>query len=163
MTKYAGGTESIAELVVWAELERVKPWLPCPTQTQYQVAGEDYSTRVDFAWPEVKVLLQVDGWEFHKDKKTFVLDRRKSRFFIRQGWLCVPFAGLEAVSDPEYCVEELFRVAGWAYPEDLPPKLDIDRQPVDAPVYAKTTVVVQKESQGAEVSLKRTWESLRLP
>jgi very-short-patch-repair endonuclease len=32
---------------------------------------------VDFLWPEQRLVVEVDGWEFHKDRASFASDRRR--------------------------------------------------------------------------------------
>lgn len=41
---------------------------------------------MDFAWPELKVAVEVDGKAFHSDGRSFQTDREKSNALAMRGW-----------------------------------------------------------------------------
>jgi very-short-patch-repair endonuclease len=60
--------------------------------------------RVDFAWPEARVILECDGFEFHSDRASFERDRRRWSALTRAGWHVVAVTWSQVVSDPQYVV-----------------------------------------------------------
>jgi very-short-patch-repair endonuclease len=42
--------------------------------------------RIDLAFPEQKVAVEVDGWAWHVDAERFRNDRRKQNALVRAGW-----------------------------------------------------------------------------
>ncbi len=61
--------------------------------------------RLDFAIPEQRLAIEIDGYAFHSDRDTFIRDRRRQRELEVAGWRFVRFAGKEALDSPERCVE----------------------------------------------------------
>lgn len=78
--------------------------LPPPT-TQLDVfdrSGE-WIGRVDFAWECCRVILEVDGWQWHGDRSAFVADRRRWRALVRAGWTVL----LASYDDVMFAMPEL--------------------------------------------------------
>ncbi|MBE8232148.1 MAG: DUF559 domain-containing protein [Endozoicomonadaceae bacterium] len=61
--------------------------------------------RVDFALPNWKVAIEMDGWQYHgKYLKDFKRDRKKDKFLASKGWLTLRFTNSELRSDPLECI-----------------------------------------------------------
>jgi very-short-patch-repair endonuclease len=58
--------------------------------------------RVDFAWPELRIALECDGFEFHSDRATFRRDRRRWTALTRAGWRVIVVTWADVVGDPNY-------------------------------------------------------------
>jgi very-short-patch-repair endonuclease len=99
--------ESEAEWNFWVTYA-YHPW-PALTgiEPQHTVLGY----RLDFAVPERKFAVEVDGYAHHSDRHTFVRDRWRHRQLEIEGWRIVRFAGKEVMDDPRGCVEEAARAA----------------------------------------------------
>lgn len=41
---------------------------------------------VDFAWPEHRVGMEVDGWEPHRERSSFDRDHDKTNAYAEAGW-----------------------------------------------------------------------------
>jgi very-short-patch-repair endonuclease len=41
---------------------------------------------VDFAWPEHKLIVEIDGFALHKSHEAFENDRRRDRELQKRGW-----------------------------------------------------------------------------
>ena len=54
----------------------------------------------DFHWPEAKLILEVDGWEFHKDRGQFEEDRRRELVHAAAGWQVVRASGRQVFAEP---------------------------------------------------------------
>jgi hypothetical protein len=64
--------------------------LPEPTQQhRVGVAGERF--RLDFAYPEQKVAIEYDGWDWHSSRSAFDRDRRRDRLLQLAGWTVLRF------------------------------------------------------------------------
>ncbi len=54
--------------------------------------------RIDFAWPALKLAVEIDGMEFHGNQPAFIADRKRTRFLESQGWRVIRFAAKEVLS-----------------------------------------------------------------
>lgn len=60
--------------------------LPKPTP-QYEIFVNGSRRRLDFAYPELKIAIEVDGFAFHNDRGVFDRDRILSTWLASSGWL----------------------------------------------------------------------------
>lgn len=136
--------------------------MPCSFEVQYALHLEGSRVIPDFAWPEVKVLVEVDGNAYHTDFKPFTRDRQKDRLYRRAGWVYVRFSASEVLGagGSDMCTEELFETVGWSYPVVLEPAPDADlTKPLPAPKTALARIEVVDKTQGSTVSTRRIWRS----
>lgn len=63
--------------------------------------------RVDLAFPERKVAVEVDGWAWHVDPERFRTDRRKQNALVREGWNPLRFTWHDLVGQPARVVAEI--------------------------------------------------------
>ncbi|GAB3126127.1 type IV toxin-antitoxin system AbiEi family antitoxin domain-containing protein [Tsukamurella serpentis] len=56
--------------------------------------------RADFAWPEERLVVEVDGWAFHRDAVRFQRDHDKRNAFARAGLTVLTFSWHDVVHDP---------------------------------------------------------------
>jgi hypothetical protein len=69
-----------------ARLVMIDGGLPMPV-LQYEIVDRNWQTwRVDFAWPDVKVAVEYDGFDWHSDPDTFRRDRQKRAALEEMGW-----------------------------------------------------------------------------
>lgn len=58
-----------------------------PPELQYEIIDRDFRTwRVDFAWPERRVAVEYDGFDWHSDQEQFRRDRRKRAALQEIDW-----------------------------------------------------------------------------
>jgi len=62
---------------------------------------------VDFALPDVKIAIEVDGHYWHRDSER---DNARQREIEREGWLVIRFGEDEMMDDPEGCKNRLQRI-----------------------------------------------------
>jgi hypothetical protein len=57
----------------------------------------------DAVYPEQKVIVELDGWEFHKDRLSFNADRARDKRALQAGWVTVriTYDGLHEAPDDE--------------------------------------------------------------
>ena len=70
--------------------------LPQP-ETNVFIEGE----LVDFAWRQHKLIVEVDGWTFHKTKRSFEDDRRRDAKLVLAGWRVVRFTYDQVRYEPQ--------------------------------------------------------------
>jgi hypothetical protein len=69
-----------------ARLAMLDGGLPPPV-LQYELVDRDGRTwRVDFAWPQYRVAVEYDGFDWHSDPEQFRRDRQKRAALTEAGW-----------------------------------------------------------------------------
>jgi hypothetical protein len=64
--------------------------LPEPVQQHpVSVGGRHY--RIDLAYPEQKIAIEIDGWEYHRNRSAFDDDRSRSNDLVVAGWHVLRF------------------------------------------------------------------------
>lgn len=77
-----------SESAVEAQLARLlsKARLPSPVP-QFEVwEGKELVGRIDFAYPGVKLAIEVDGYAYHSSRRAFQRDRDRQNRLIGMGW-----------------------------------------------------------------------------
>jgi len=62
--------------------------------------------RLDFALPDKKIGIELDGFSFHSSRDDLVRDRQRQRNLEQQGWRIVRFAAKEVFENPVGCVNQ---------------------------------------------------------
>lgn len=71
---------------------------------QYELFGGKY--RLDFAEPESKIGIELDGYDYHSSKEAFTKDRKRQREIEAAGWRVIRFSGSEVYRDAAGCASE---------------------------------------------------------
>jgi very-short-patch-repair endonuclease len=66
----------------------------------------------DFHWPRERIVLEVDGWEFHKEREQFEDDRRRGLVHTAAGWQVIRISALQVQEQPELLLAAL-QTTGW--------------------------------------------------
>jgi hypothetical protein len=69
--------------------------------------GARLIAEVDFAWPEVRLCVELDGWAQHGTRAAFGQDRARDRALVRLGWMVLRYTWQDVTSDPESVIGEL--------------------------------------------------------
>jgi very-short-patch-repair endonuclease len=56
--------------------------------------------RVDFVWPQHKLVVQVDGYQFHGHRSAFERDRKKDQILIAAGYRVIRITWLQLKHEP---------------------------------------------------------------
>lgn len=102
-----GGCES--ELEIWG-VQQVLPGPPTvpPYVQQHRVTLPDgRRVRLDAAWPELRVAVELDGAAFHGSRADRERDLRRDSAMAAAGWIVLRFSYARLVSDPEGCRREI--------------------------------------------------------
>jgi hypothetical protein len=72
--------------------------LPVPI-SQHEVFAHDGALigRVDFAFPELRLAIEIDGYGFHSGKVAFERDRARQNALVAQGWTVLRFTKSDLV------------------------------------------------------------------
>ena len=78
-----------------------------PDQSQFVIRDQRrrFVARVDFAYLKVRLIVEADGFEFHRERRDYRADRRKANAFTRAGWWLLRFSWEDVVHDPDYVVD----------------------------------------------------------
>lgn len=64
---------------------------------------------VDFAFLEERVVIELDGHQYHKTKEQRTADAQRQRWLEMDGWKVVRFTGTEVHRNADYCVNQTVR------------------------------------------------------
>jgi very-short-patch-repair endonuclease len=83
--------------------------------------------RVDFALPDYRTVIELDGHEYHKTKEQRTHDAKRERYLQENGWEVIRFTGSEIYKDTAGCVKQVVRILGRKKPrpprDDYPDKI----------------------------------------
>lgn len=77
-------------------------------RANYPIAG----FKVDVAFPEQKVAVEVDGWAFHSDADVFVNDRNRQNVIALRGWKVLRFTWFDLTEYPQRVLAEIMHALG---------------------------------------------------
>jgi Transcriptional regulator, AbiEi antitoxin len=80
--------DSHLEQLVYQPLVEAGVELPVP---QFEVTVRDQRFRLDFAWPDAKLYVEVDGFDTHRMLTDFHRDRRREALLVSAGWTPLHF------------------------------------------------------------------------
>jgi very-short-patch-repair endonuclease len=76
--------------------------LPTP-RTQYRVHDHGAEVaRVDFCWPENRLVVEADGYAFHSSRDDYRRDRRRMNELERLGWRVLRFSWEDVTERPDH-------------------------------------------------------------
>lgn len=115
---------TVADLVdaraesIFESLSRVRmavAGLPIPTP-QLNICDRDglWIARVDFAWEELRIILECDGYEYHGNRDAFERDRRRWTALTRAGWKVAVVTWRDLMEEPDYLLEVMSDLLGAA-------------------------------------------------
>lgn len=76
---------------------------------QFPIRGR-FGYILDFAIPELKIDIEVDGLEYHKIGNS--RDRKRNWFLRNRGWKIIRFKGEEIKNNIQQCVDKIKNAVG---------------------------------------------------
>jgi len=76
--------------------------LPRPQVNRY-----DGTQEVDFRWPAARIVVETDGWRFHRDRAAFERDALRSQRLAAEGWTVVRVTWRQLGEDPAGVAQRL--------------------------------------------------------
>ena len=73
---------------------------------QYQV----FHYRVDFAIPDCLIVIEIDGYDWHKTREQLTADAKRQRALTAAGWTVIRFTGREIYAGAANCAAEVARI-----------------------------------------------------
>ncbi len=70
----------------------------------------DKKYRVDFLVPSKKIVIELYGYEYHKDKRKLTQDAQRERYLQKRGYQVLRFTGSEVYKDVTQCVDEVIAI-----------------------------------------------------
>lgn len=67
---------------------------------------------IDFAFPEHKLAVEINGWAFHRSHKRWMSDQNKSNALTAAGWSVLNFSWHHLVEDPEAVITTVAEMIG---------------------------------------------------
>jgi hypothetical protein len=101
------GWSSITESQLEAEFLRIMHAAgiePPISQVCIVKRGGRLIARVDFVYPELRLVIELDGERYHSDRDTFRKDRRKQNDLTLEGYRVLRFTAWDVFAAPEYVV-----------------------------------------------------------
>jgi very-short-patch-repair endonuclease len=81
---------------------------PTRVRAEYRNAIPNRHFRVDIAFPDIKLAIEVDGWQFHgKHKSDFIKDRARQNLYVMHGWRVLRYTAGQINKDLETCIEQI--------------------------------------------------------
>lgn len=76
-----------------------------PPYSQFVVRdGSTFVARVDFCWPDQRLIVETDGRRWHDPADARDADRRRGNACARLGWRILRFTWAEVIHEPAYVV-----------------------------------------------------------
>jgi Protein of unknown function (DUF559) len=72
----------------------------------------DRSYEVDFHWPSLKLIIEVDGYRFHGGRRRSNADRDRDQLLFIAGWIVIRFTRDQVIGSPELVAQRLRRIVG---------------------------------------------------
>ncbi|TWS26552.1 DUF559 domain-containing protein [Tsukamurella sputi] len=101
----SGDTESEAERL-FAELltlHGITGWHP-------QMPFHGYA--IDFAFPQCRLAVEINGWAFHRSRKRWMSDQNKSNALTSAGWSVLNYSWHHLTEDPEAVITAVAEMIG---------------------------------------------------
>ena len=80
--------------------------LPAPV-LQHRVVVAGRHVRIDVAYPDRRVAIEGDGFEFHSDRDVFESDRTRQNALVLDGWRVLRFTWRQICCEPERVALEI--------------------------------------------------------
>lgn len=101
----AGDTESEAERI-FAELLQVHGIIGWHAQLPFR------GWAIDFAFPEAKLAVEINGWAFHRSQSRWMRDQNKSNALTSAGWSVLNFSWHHLTDAPEDVITTVAETLG---------------------------------------------------
>lgn len=83
-----------------------------PWEFQHVVRIGDRIFRVDFAYPLLKLAIEVDGYRYHRTKEQLQRDHDRQNLLVAAGWVVLRFTWDDVVKRPGYVAARILAVLG---------------------------------------------------
>lgn len=103
LVKVDGNSISVVHQKLWDIVKHLSG-----ATLEYKGAVPNRRFSLDIAFPELKIAIEVDGWEFHgKHKSAHLRDREKQNLLVLNGWRVLRYTAKQILGKPEQCLMEI--------------------------------------------------------
>jgi len=74
-------------------------------RTNHRVVANGMQFVVDIVFLRQRVIIEIDGWKFHRGRDAFTQDRWRFARLAAAGWTVLPFAATAVEDDPDHFLE----------------------------------------------------------
>ncbi len=67
----------------------------------------DNGVERDFRWPTHRLVVEIDGWTYHRGRAAFIADRVRDRQALAEGWRVARFTATEVLGAPDAVADEV--------------------------------------------------------
>lgn len=78
---------------------RIRGW-----KANYRIRMRGRTLYLDIAFPGIKLVIEIDGREYHQSAAAFETDRERQNLLILGGWIVIRFTWQMLTTDPDYVV-----------------------------------------------------------
>ena len=100
-----GRRESVLETLA-GRLFRNSP-LPMPVLQLPVFRAREFLGRCDFAYPDLKIAIEVLGWKWHYGKRQWEQDLRRRTHLVAERWIVLEFTWDDIVKRPQYVIQTI--------------------------------------------------------
>jgi Protein of unknown function (DUF559) len=79
--------------------------LPWPALQMPVYRGDEFLGRCDFAYPDLKIAIEVLGWKWHYGKRQWEQDLRRRTHLVAAGWIVLEFTWDDVTKRPDYVTD----------------------------------------------------------
>ena len=106
--EYLEGSGELTDSVLEALALELAKATGSPPKLHWNILkGARHVAEVDFAWPERRLCVQCDGWQWHGTRQAFVKDRRCDRQLAALGWMVLRYTWEDVARNREIFLEEV--------------------------------------------------------
>lgn len=91
--------ESLLRVLLWE-----RDLLPPETQFPFKDGENAWVGYFDFAWPELRLVIEADGFDYHGQREHLRRDCRRHNALTRRGWWLLRFTWEDVVLFPDEVV-----------------------------------------------------------
>ena len=100
--------DSVLELRFHHDVGRYLP----SYEYQWEVQVNDRDLRIDFAYPSVKLAIELDGYDKRRSRAALDYDVHRGRLLLHDGWKVVRFTWTDVTKDPQGVAAEILGLLG---------------------------------------------------
>lgn len=102
LAKRPAGIEPTESELETRFLQLIRRWgLPDPVRQFVLRDGRRFVARIDLAYPEHRIAVELDGFSWHSSRTAFVNDRNRQNRLVLLGWTVLRFTWPDVVDNPE--------------------------------------------------------------
>jgi very-short-patch-repair endonuclease len=79
-----------------------------PARQQFRVLLEGRTCKIDLAYPELKIAIELDGWDTHRTRSAFDDDRARANALVLAGWIVLRFTSRSTADEVVEAVRAAF-------------------------------------------------------